>query len=794
MITKKQEDLEPTFKPTSSTIYEFADYLTDIIIEIDADKYITYLNHKGCEVFSIKFDDLNREKIRFFDYIASYDRDKLDKHLNDLFMGIIKNPVSIDCDAIKLNRYLFAIHIHATIITFPDNSPRIRIIASQDQNIETKNLYVIDTLIRIGTFTNTLNEYFESFLSVITSEFGFSSCGIYLKDEKELIAKLLSYKNIEKKLLTQIVQIHVNDRYYSGVLHDGVPILLGDIPKDTLGIFETYASLYMFPFFSKGKILGSLLLLSEKRTLISNKEFSIFMTIGQEVGTLIEKMLLEEELYKLSLFALQSPDSIIITNLNGNIEYINPTFTQLTGYTLEEISGKNITFLLTEEGRGLVNFEDLLQATKNGKIKREYFQNHKKNGELYWVYATFSPIINTQGTITSILSIHENVTELKRYTEVINAIISSIPAILIEIDANGIITEFHGQKLKDFNLADNYAIGKSIRDIFPISTNYIDEALNGGKTRFTIDIELNNQQVFFNVDLIFDKIKGKGAIGLAIDITEEKLSEMKLIESEKITALGEFIAGIAHEINNPLSYIKNNSELITNYYDTYTKFFTHLDQLISAFNISNDFKSKLAVLKKDLELEYINHEFRDVLKENNVGLELIQRTVTDLQMYSKMDHEEKAFRKIDINEIITSAIRMISYKEKRRITFEQNLAQDSFIYGQTTRLSQVFLNLIKNASEAITEGGIIRVTSRKIGNHLEINIWDNGTGIDPKILPRLFKPFFTTKLYGKGTGLGLTISKSIIEEHKGSISVQSETGKYTEFTILFPLNQLPEHG
>ena len=269
---------------------------------------------------------------------------------------------------------------------------------------------------------------------------------------------------------------------------------------------------------------------------------------------------------------------------------------------------------------------------------------------------------------------------------------------------------------------------------------------------------------------------------------------MKLIESEKITALGEFIAGIAHEINNPLSYIKNNSELITNYYDTYTKFFTHLDQLISTFNISNDFKSKLAVLKKDLELEYINHEFRDVLKENNVGLELIQRTVTDLQMYSKMDHEEKAFRKIDINEIITSAIRMISYKEKRRITFEQNLAQDSFIYGQTTRLSQVFLNLIKNASEAITEGGIIRVTSRKIGNHLEINIWDNGTGIDPKILPRLFKPFFTTKLYGKGTGLGLTISKSIIEEHKGSISVQSETGKYTEFTILFPLNQLPEHG
>ena len=77
---------------------------------------------------------------------------------------------------------------------------------------------------------------------------------------------------------------------------------------------------------------------------------------------------------------------------------------------------------------------------------------------------------------------------------------------------------------------------------------------------------------------------------------------------------------------------------------------------------------------------------------------------------------------------------------------------------------------------------------------MEINICDNGTGIDPKILPRLFKPFFTTKLYGKGTGLGLTISKSIIEEHKGSISVQSETGKYTEFTILFPLNQLPEHG
>lgn len=788
MTIIKQEKLSPTVKIASSSIYDIADYLSDIICEIDTSKHLKYLNKKGFDIFGTTLDDINEEQINFLDYIAPYDREKVDRYLSNIFLGMIPNPALIECNAIKFNKNLFPINIQIMPINLDNNSPGLRIIATEEKNSENRNLNVINKLIRIGTITNSLNDYFEFFLSILISEFNFSAGIIYLKDEKGSIARLFRHKNVKSKILDQLSVIRLKGHFFSSVLGDGVPILLNDIPKDTLNTFQDYASLYMFPFFSKGKILGGMLLLSEKRSILTNSEFSIFMSIGQEIGTLIEKIRLEEELYKLSLFALQSPDSIIITNLNGNIEYVNPTFTHLTGYVLEEVIDRNIEFLLTEESLNAINFDEIWSGIKSGNIKREYFQNKKKNGELYWEYVTFSPIINAQGIITSILSIHEDVTELKRTTEVLNTIISSIPAILIKINENGIITSFYGQKLRDFNLADNYAIGKSIQDIFPASIDHIRQALNGGKTRFIIDIELNNQQVFFSVDFLFDKINGKGAIGLAIDITEEKLAQIKLIESEKITALGEFIAGIAHEINNPLSYIKNNSELISNYYDAYMNFFDSFDQLISIFAFDNELKFKIDDLKQKFEIDYINKEFKDVLNENRTGLELIQRTVTDLRFYSKMDSEGSTHQRIDLNDIITSAIRMIGYKERNRITFEQNLAPNSYICGQVTKLSQTFLNLIKNASEAIPKKGLIRITSRKVGSQLEVRIWDNGTGIDPKIMPKIFKPFFTTKAHDKGTGLGLAICKTIIEEHKGIIYVQSEIGKFTEFIVTLPMN------
>jgi two-component system NtrC family sensor kinase len=226
----------------------------------------------------------------------------------------------------------------------------------------------------------------------------------------------------------------------------------------------------------------------------------------------------------------------------------------------------------------------------------------------------------------------------------------------------------------------------------------------------------------------------------------------QLVESRKMAAVGTLTAGIAHEINNPLNNISLTAEALIDDYDALSD------------------KEKI-----------------EMLREIFGQVERAGATVANLLAFTHRD--QSAFKPLDIGEVLESTVALLANDMLlSNITLKPTLDKNiPAVNGHRQNLQQVFLNLFLNAKEAMPYGGELSIVSRLQGDSVRIDISDTGSGIAEQDLPRIFDPFFTTKEVGKGTGLGLSVSFGIIEKHHGSISVKSEIGNGTTFTILLPV-------
>jgi len=252
-----------------------------------------------------------------------------------------------------------------------------------------------------------------------------------------------------------------------------------------------------------------------------------------------------------------------------------------------------------------------------------------------------------------------------------------------------------------------------------------------------------------------------------LELTNQKLKEThsQLIQTEKMASLGQLVAGIAHEINNPLAFVMNNlftieqgMELIAPEAEPHLK------------------ETSQGKLRK----------MRVRLKEMKEGLDRVKELVLNLRTFSRLNEGE--FKTIDVEESIDSVLLLLHHKMNGRIHVETHYGPERSLYCYGGRLNQVFMNLIGNAMDSIVgEGKIVIRTSQTDGFFL-ISIRDTGKGIPETIRSRIFDPFFTTKPVGKGTGLGLAISYGIVQDHHGSIEVRSKEGAGAEFIIRIPLD------
>jgi two-component system NtrC family sensor kinase len=266
--------------------------------------------------------------------------------------------------------------------------------------------------------------------------------------------------------------------------------------------------------------------------------------------------------------------------------------------------------------------------------------------------------------------------------------------------------------------------------------------------------------------------EARAAIGEQLIRTNEELKEVnrrlketqaQLIQTEKMASLGQLVAGIAHEINNPMAFVLNNLFTVERL----------MEQIApeAESRLPEPFLRKLA-------------KVRLRLGEMNEGLDRVKTLVLNLRTFSRLDEGE--LKTIDLVESIESVLMLLRHRLSGRIRVEKHFGPERELYCFAGRLNQVIMNLVSNAMDSIEGEGTVTITTLHGDHDVCISVRDTGAGIPAAIRGRIFDPFFTTKPVGKGTGLGLAISYGIIQEHHGSIEVESEEGVGSEFTIRIP--------
>ena len=283
---------------------------------------------------------------------------------------------------------------------------------------------------------------------------------------------------------------------------------------------------------------------------------------------------------------------------------------------------------------------------------------------------------------------------------------------------------------------------------------------------------------------------------LTLKLEEEKAQQQQLIQrleeaqnqllqSEKMAAIGQLAAGVAHEINNPVGFIFSNLQTLQEYLQKMGKYIDLLGKIIDKVPQNTLHAMKADYVQRN-QLEMVLSDCPELVAESLEGADRVMAIVKSLKEFSHVDSTD--WQEADITQGIESTLRILSNELKYKAEVVRHYAPNlPHIYCQPMQLNQVFMNLLVNAAQAIETFGKIEVSVREVDNALEIKVQDSGSGIAPEHLKRIFEPFFTTKPVGKGTGLGLSLSYSIIHRHQGQIKVTSELGKGTCFALHLPL-------
>jgi signal transduction histidine kinase len=245
---------------------------------------------------------------------------------------------------------------------------------------------------------------------------------------------------------------------------------------------------------------------------------------------------------------------------------------------------------------------------------------------------------------------------------------------------------------------------------------------------------------------------------------ELKNAEVQLVHTEKMAALGRLVAGVAHEINNPVSFITSNVAPLRR----------RLGQ---------------AAAKSPPKAQHVLHEAEDIAAIMARGAERTAAIVTDLRSFSRLG--EATRKAADLHEGLETSLRLLAPRWRERITIHRDYGELPPVECDPGQLNQVFMNVLANACDAIAGPGNIWITTRSTGDAVELAIRDDGPGIAPGVVERIFDPFFTTKEVGSGTGLGLAISHTVIAAHGGRLAVESAPGAGATFRITLPIGPGP---
>ncbi|MDB5959185.1 MAG: hypothetical protein JWP59_479 [Massilia sp.] len=260
-------------------------------------------------------------------------------------------------------------------------------------------------------------------------------------------------------------------------------------------------------------------------------------------------------------------------------------------------------------------------------------------------------------------------------------------------------------------------------------------------------------------------------------VAQIERTQRQLYQAEKMAAVGGLAAGMAHEINNPIGFIRSNLASASAYFDK-------MRGALDALKRGHD--GPVDPLWQRFDLDFTLEDFPVLLAESVSGADRVARIIANLKTYASIDCLPSA--KTDLNEAVRAAAAVLADQWPDKVSLEMDLAHLPQIDCDQSRMNQVLFALIQNAYHALGEqGGAIRIASRATDGEIRLDVRDNGSGIAADILPRIFDPFFTTREVGKGMGLGLTVSRDIVAAHGGCIEVETAVGAGSMFSIRLPI-------
>ena len=256
---------------------------------------------------------------------------------------------------------------------------------------------------------------------------------------------------------------------------------------------------------------------------------------------------------------------------------------------------------------------------------------------------------------------------------------------------------------------------------------------------------------------------------------------MQLIQREKMASVGQLVAGVAHELNNPIGFIYSNIGMLED-------FVTRLRSMLEVYQATPlpeparaAVQQRWEALKVDYALRYLDSMIQGIRE----GAERSRKIVRDLRVFAR--GQDEVWQSVDLHEEIESSLTLLNHIFKDRVTVERRFGALPSVECIRSQMDQVFLNLLANAGQAITGSGRITIETAVDGAHAVVSIADTGPGIPADVLSKIFDPFFTTKPVGEGTGLGLSISYEIVKRHGGELRAESPSSGGAVFTLRIPI-------
>lgn len=465
---------------------------------------------------------------------------------------------------------------------------------------------------------------------------------------------------------------------------------------------------------------------------------------------------------------------LVLSAPNGAFAYANRVFTEILGMppNTEIQAGAFARSYGLHRPDGTLYPEDQLLFVRVLREKADVIVDdlvvHRLDGKKVFLRALARPLFDEGAVSHVVISLSDMTNEVEARARAklaeghLDHLLARAPLILFAFDRNGIVTLSEGRGLSAMGFAPKELLGRSVFELYandPLSLANADRVLAGEE--FTVESNLGAVAL----ETTFTPVRSEagelqGAIGLSIDVTERVKMQSRLIQAERLASMGTLAATVAHEINNPLTYVLANLDLA-----------------------AADLADPLTTVPKARELA----EWVTLARE---GARRVARIVRGLKAFSRQDDHRA--EPTDVRVVLDRAIDMADNTIRHRARLVRSVSNVPLVFANELRLNQVFVNLLLNAAQAIPEGhrdsNEIRVRAwfEERNSAVIVEVEDTGTGMTPDVRARIFEPFFTTKPIGTGTGLGLSICYGIVHGLGGTIDVESRPGDGTTFRVHLP--------